>query len=145
MSDKTTTKAIRDVLDKFVHIGNCYYNGKHHDNVLNIFGDLNQEDQKILLRGVHQIYLLLESGEISSEIPLFPKVQNDHDTEVESSADYNSKMMIELKFWFFKTMGLMTLTILSLLVVIVAYFGSSEDGSGQGLTRVFKVLALMFS
>lgn len=141
MSEPTKNKAFKDVIDKFIHIGNCYYNGKHFDNVLNIFSDLTEEDKKIFLRSVHQIYSVVEMGvgNLSLEVSK-TKIDNEPDT----SENYNSKLMIETKFWFIRAFGISCIIGLLVFIILILFFASGVSGNYGNNSIVWKILSLMF-
>lgn len=144
--NEQANKAFRDVLDKFVHIGNCYYNGKHHDNILNIFSDLEEEDKKLLLRGVHHIYSIVEFGVNAPDIQMGPRLSPamDGDAEV-SQMDYNSKLMIEMKFWFIKTFGILFLLSITGFVFFILYVTSGTSEGPERAANLFKIFGLLFN
>lgn len=138
---KPNNNTFRDVLDKFIHIGNCYYNSKHYDNVLNIFNDLEKEDQKNLLLGVYYLFVLMERGPASDtyEPVLQPKPVNDENPESD-----HKKVMTELKIWFVKMSVIFVLiSFLSLIVMIIFFGGNAAESSGI-LSRTFKILSMLF-
>ena len=140
-SPKQTT--FREALDKFIHIGNCFYNGKHHDNAMNIFNDLDEEDRMVFLRGVFHIYNFMEYGPSTKELgtskPVKPKIDEDEDV-----VSFNNRQMVELKVWFVKV--LVWLVVLGLVVLfgLGIYFSSSAGGE-EDTVNIFKILALLFS
>lgn len=141
MSEPTKTKAFKDVLDNFIHIGNCYYNGKHFDNVLNIFSDLTEEEQKIFLRGVHHIWTVVEVG-VGNVPQALPKPKPDDDPA--STEDYNSKLMIETKFWFIRALGISFIAGLASLIVLVIFFASGTTGRYDAAVNIIKIFGLLF-
>ena len=56
MTDKVTIASFRDVLNRYLHIADHDYKGHVHDNVLNIFNDMTEEERKLFLRGVIHIH-----------------------------------------------------------------------------------------
>lgn len=140
--NEQTTKAFRDVLDKFVHIGNCYYNGKHHDNVLNIFSDLDEEDRKLLLRSVHHIYTIVEFG--TTPTPFTTRLKAGPENDPVTIADYNTKLMVEMKFWFVKTFGILFLLSVTAFTFFILYVSSSGTGDTQRVANLFKIFGLLF-
>lgn len=142
MNDQTI--AFKDVLDKFIHIGNCYYNGKHHDNVLNIFADLDEEDKKVFLRGVHHIYTVIEFGVETNQLSVLPKAEPG-ETPGSSIEDYNSKLLVEMKFWFIKTFGILIVLFLAGVVIFVLYLSASLDEEPGKVSNLFRVFGLLFN
>lgn len=53
---KDLSSTLASYLERFVYIGQTRYNGKIHDNVLNIFEDLDIEDKKGLLRSLLRVH-----------------------------------------------------------------------------------------
>lgn len=143
--NEQTTKAFRDVLDKFIHIGNCYYNKKHHDNVLNIFADLEEEDKKIFLRGVYYIYTIVELGTNNPLLNSDTTQEDGSSDENSNSSSYNNKLMIEMKFWFIKTAGAILFTALTFFILFVLYTTSSISDGQEATTGLIKVLGLLFN
>lgn len=142
MNDQTT--AFKDVLDKFIHIGNCYYNGKHHDNVLNIFADLDEEDKKVFLRGVHHIYTVIEFGVESNQLAPLVKAEPGEPLDF-SIDDYNTKLLVEMKFWFIKTFGILFVTLLIGIVIFILYLSTGLDEEPGRVASLFKVFGLLFN
>lgn len=140
MSTKSN-KALREALDKFVHIGDCFYNGKHHDNVLNIFNDMEHEDRLTLLRGVHDIYSILENGSFSAVVgrALAPPSKQDDEKTLTS---VNEIGMQELKFWFVKVIFLAIMVGLLLLVGFVFVLSLSGDES-KSISLTMKAISLL--
>lgn len=142
MSDNKLT-TFKDSLDKFIHIGNAYYNGKHHDNVMNIFQDLDEEDRMVFLRGVFHIYNYMEYGAASKEtVPSKPnKPKTDEDDDI---VGFNNRQMVELKVWFVKVLVWLVAIGLVFLFGLGIYF-SSASGGAEDTVNIFKVIALLFS
>lgn len=69
-----------ELLTRFYEIGRERYSGRIYDNVLNIFEEMDIEDQKALLRGTLGIYAALCS-------PLI------HEREVIDRGDYDALLM----------------------------------------------------
>ena len=141
MTKPNNNNTFRDVLDKFIHIGNCYYNSKHYDNVLNIFNDLEKEDQKNLLLGVYYLFVLMERGPASDtyEPVLQPKPVNDENPESD-----HKKVMTELKIWFVKMSVIFVLISFLSLIVMILFFGGNAAESSGILSRTFKILSMLF-
>lgn len=141
MTKPNNNNTFRDVLDKFIHIGNCYYNSKHYDNVLNIFNDLEKEDQKNLLLGVYYLFVLMEhgGGPDTYESVLQPKLVNDENPEAE-----HKKVMTELKIWFVKMSVIFVLISFLSLIVMILFFGGNAAESSGILSRTFKILSMLF-
>lgn len=122
--------SLQDVLVKFVGIADVHYRGKIHDNVLNVFNDLSDEDKKTFLRGVLHIHALV-IGEIESPLQCIPVhvipvngttegvqvVTEPLDNEI---AELNKKQMIQLKGWLVKTTSVIVL--LSFAVLVISAF-----------------------
>lgn len=142
MTDKKQS-TFRESLDKFIHIGNAYYNGKHHDNVMNIFNDLDEEDRMVFLRGVFHIYNFMEYGihskEMTQQRQVNPKTDEDDDIVV-----FNNRQMVELKVWFVKVLVWLVVFGLVILFGVGVYFSSTPSGEENG-TSIFRVLATLFS
>lgn len=140
---KPNNKAFKDVLDKFIHIGNCYYNGKHYDNVLNIFNDLENEDQKALLHGVYYLFAVMEHGMVpgTNQPNVKPKPEV-LDTPKESNEDTVTK---ELKLWVAKTLILMSIFAFFGVFTLVVLFGGSADESSETLKRTVSIFSLLLN
>jgi len=90
---------LTEIIDRFVAIGNAKYNGKIHDNVLNIFFEMDLEDQKNLLRGVVNVRALAVTADIfnpqisdAAKIPMpsastTPKSKTSESGPTETSTD----------------------------------------------------------
>lgn len=142
-----TTKAFKEALDKFIHIGNCYYNSKHHDNVLNIFNDMEHVDRIALLKGVFHMYSIFEFGiEEHNSIPVktTPKPEVDAlATSVDESI--NNKALVELKFWAFKVTFILGLVFFFGFIILVFTMSDSVDTGHSSLNKFFGILGLLFS
>lgn len=142
-----TTKAFKEALDKFIHIGNCYYNSKHHDNVLNIFNDMEHVDRIALLKGVFHMYSIFEFGiEEHNSMP----VKTTPKPEVEALAtsvdeNINKKALVELKFWAFKVTFVLGLVFFFGFIILVFFMSDSVDTGHSTLNKVFGILGLLFS
>ena len=141
MTKPNNNNTFRDVLDKFIHIGNCYYNSKHYDNVLNIFNDLEKEDQKNLLLGVYYLFVVMEHGADPGQYEpvLQPKPNAGENPEAE-----HKKVMTELKIWFVKMSAIFVLISFLSLIVMVLFFGGNAAESSGILSRTFKILSMLF-
>lgn len=142
-----TTKAFKEALDKFIHIGNCYYNSKHHDNVLNIFNDMEHIDRIALLKGVFHIYSIFEFGiEEHSSMPV--KTTPKPETEVLATSvdeNINNKALVELKFWTFKVTFILGLMFFFGFIILVFFMSDSVDTGHSTLNKFFGILSLLFS
>lgn len=138
--EKSNPKAFRDVLDKFIHIGHFYYNGKHHDNVLNIFNDLDKTDQKTLLLGVYFLYSVMETGsfENPSEAELKPKPE-----VLQEESGYDEKEMAKLRTWFFKVLVIVFVGFVFGLFTVLVWFGQSVEEDPESIGIIFKIISLM--
>lgn len=142
-----TTKAFKEALDKFIHIGNCYYNSKHHDNVLNIFSDMEHSDRIALLKGVFHMYSIFEFGiEEHNSMP----VKTTPKPEVEALAtsvdeSINNKALVELKFWAFKVTFILALVFFFGFIILVLTMSDSVDTGHSTLNKFFGILGLLFS
>ena len=144
MKESKTNKPLKEALESFNHIGKCFYNGKHHDNVLNIFNDMDHDHKLSLLRGVFEIFTVVESGvkEFPSSLLTSPpkkEVQTTEDSEPATDAS-----MRELKVWLFKLVAL-TIVFIMLLAFFAVFFlhiSPPEFGSKSASTtfRVFELL-----
>ena len=85
MTDKVTIASFRDVLNRYLHIADHDYKGHVHDNVLNIFNDMTEEEQKSFLRGVIHIHSV-----VVGHIDDLPKRQS-KPKGVESTRDLRSE------------------------------------------------------
>ena len=141
MTKPNNNNTFRDVLDKFIHIGNCYYNAKHYDNVLNIFNDLEKEDQKNLLLGVYYLFVLMEHG---SEPGTHEPVLQPKPNAGESPETEHKKVMTELKIWFVKMIAILVLISFLSLIVMILFFGGNAAESSGILSRTFKILSMHF-
>ena len=141
MTKPNNNNTFKDVLDKFIHIGNCYYNSKHYDNVLNIFNDLEKEDQKNLLLGVYYLFVLMEHNPVSeTHAPVLqPKPIAGESPETE-----HKKVMTELKIWFVKMSAIFVLISFLSLIVMILFFGGNAAESSGILSRTFKILSMLF-
>lgn len=142
MTDKKQP-TFKESLDKFVHIGNAYYNGKHHDNVMNIFNDLDEVDRMVFLRSVFHIYSIMEFGVASKETAQIKsnKVKTDEDDDI---AVFNNRQMVELKVWFVKVLVWLVVICFVLIFGLGVYF-SSSPGTEESGTNLFRVIGLLFS
>ncbi len=138
---KPNNNTFRDALDRFIHIGNCYYNSKHYDNVLNIFNDLEKEDQKNLLLGVYYLFVVIEHGDVPKQYEpvLQPKPNAGESPETE-----HKKVMTELKIWFVKMSVIFVLISFLSLIVMILFFGGNAAESSGILSRTFKILSMLF-
>lgn len=142
-----TTKAFKEALDKFIHIGNCYYNSKHHDNVLNIFNDMEHVDRIALLKGVFHIYSIFEFGiEEHNSLPVktTPKPEVDA-LAISVDESINNKALVELKFWVFKVTFVLGLVFFFGFIILVFFMSDSVDTGHSTLNKVFGILGLLFS
>lgn len=136
MADKQVTAAsFRDVLGKFLHIADHDYKGHVHDNVLNIFNDLDEDDQKLFLRGVVHIHSVVVGNvdalpkrdvkpkPVVSTRELEPSEIDDDDEEV---VDYiNTRQKNAIKVWMVKT-----LTIFICMFVFIVAIVAMVTGNG---------------
>ena len=144
MDNNKQTKALKEVIEKFDHIGNCYYNGKHHDNVLNIFNDLDENDRKEFLRGTYAVYKIIESGHM--KIVTTTVVPNlEPFRKGENVSAINEQSLIELKIWFVKMLGVVVTVGIIILIGLVMYFSNTAESGANGLSKVFKILSLLMS
>ncbi len=142
-----TTKAFKEALDRFVHIGNCYYNSKHHDNVLNIFNDMEHIDRIVLLKGMFHMYSIFEFGiEEHNSMPV--KTTPKPEVEVLATSvdeSINKKALVELKFWTFKVTFILGLVFFFGFIILVFLMSDSVDTGHSTLNKVFGILGLLFS
>lgn len=144
MDNNKQTKALKEVIEKFDHIGNCYYNGKHHDNVLNIFNDLDENDRKEFLRGTYAVYKIIESGHMKeSNSEVIPKLEPFG--RGENISIINEQSLVELKIWFIKMLGTMVTVGIIILISLVMYFSNTAETGADGLSKVFKILSLLMN
>ena len=139
---KPNNKAFREVLDKFIHIGNCYYNAKHYDNVLNIFNDLERTDQRTLLLGVYHLYAIMEHGVVPGTDQ--PNVKPKPDVAEALKTPEHDKAMVELKIWIVKVLVSAALLIFICLVLIVIFFGGPMEEGTDALSKTIKIFSLLF-
>ena len=144
MDNNKQTKALKEVIEKFDHIGNCYYNGKHHDNVLNIFNDLDENDRKEFLRGTFAVYKIIESGhEKTTTTAVVPKLEPF--SKGENLSIINEQSLVELKIWFIKMLGIVVTVGIIILIGLVMYFSNTAETGANGLGKVFKILSLLMN
>lgn len=144
MDNNKQTKALKEVIEKFDHIGNCYYNGKHHDNVLNIFDDLDENDRKEFLRGTYAVYKIIESGHMKeSNSEVVPKLEPFG--RGENVSIINEQSLVELKIWFIKMLGTVVTVGIIILISSVMYFSNTAETGADGLSKIFKILSLLMN
>lgn len=130
MAEKTTFK---EAVQKFIHIGEVYFRGHYHDNVLNIFNELGEEDKKALLRTMYQVYFLVERGEIENPLEV-PQRRTDgapDDHFVPTTTTASSAFII--------AMLLVLIFVLVMLFLVIGMDGSSGS-SFQTLMKLFTFL-----
>lgn len=138
---QNTNKAFKESLDRFVHIGNVHYNGKHFDNVLNIFNDLDSSDQKSLLVGVYYLFSVMEGNVNPSTNTLITKPKPE---TLNSGTSLEGKHVTELKIWLIKMIAVaLTMGIFAIVLSVIIIGGANTENNVSFLGNVFKIIMLL--
>ena len=134
MTEKVLTTNFKEVLERFLSIAGTDYKGHVHDNVLNIFNDLSEEERKLLLRGVVQIHdVVVGEVKVIPQRPTKPKVPSsardmdgeDLDESEEEVVDYmNAKQKTYIKLWILKVTVITMLAFLFFVAIVAISTGS---------------------
>lgn len=117
---------LTDIIDRFIAIGEAKYNGKISDNVLNIFFEMELEDQKNLLRGVVNVRALAVTADIfnpqisdAAKVPT-PSASSTPKSKASESGPTDTASEAS---WLYQVGTLMALG----LLIVVAYSATHSD------------------
>ena len=156
MPDKVTVASFRDVLSRYLRIADHDYKGHVHDNVLNIFNDLDEEDRKLFLRGVVHIHSVV-IGHIDTlpkrdhKPPMVESARDlrgddDKDPEEDEVVEYiNKRQRYAMQMWMLRAGASLVALFLFTVFVFSTVGGSSVKlpfiGDMAGIAQVLgKVL-----
>lgn len=120
----------KEAVQKFIHIGEVYFRGHYNDNVLNIFNELPEEDRKVLLRTLYQVYFLVERGEIENPLDVAQRRSENvpEDKVVTASMTASSTFIIA------------SLLVLLFVLVSLFFIVGLDPNSGTTMRTLFKLL-----
>lgn len=142
---KDLSSTLASYLERFVYIGQTRYNGKIHDNVLNIFEDLDIEDKKGLLRSllrVHRAATTVDDTKeapdsiisVDTRIPVEENIDEKIDTKIETGKENNP---------LFNAMA--ACSCLGFTSLFAMGFSSGDDTSGyEAIVGVFNFVLNIF-
>lgn len=148
---------LTELLDKFYKIGRMKYNGKIYDNVLNIFDELDIEDQKTLLRGALGVYASVTSTIIherevidqgnSEALLLYLKKAREEDsgkpTEEKSTADKNQESDLPDRVFIRIIIGLV-IGVISMVCWSLISLALQDDPSAMSNAKFYITLFELF-
>lgn len=136
MTEKITFK---DAIQKFIHVGEVYFRGHYSDNVLNIFNELTEGDKKALLRGLHQVYFLVDSGAIES-IPEGSPPSRRHEPEPEPEDNSPATPVPMTASSTFVIIMLLVLIFILVILFIAMGLDSSPNSAFKKLVRILEFI-----
>ena len=143
-------RTLNEVLARIHFLGQVFYNGKHHDNILNIWADLEEGEKRILLLASYHMYAVNNGGMPTLPPALTPAPPEEPKPKLtdlpplkadETLEDYDKRLMVRTKHIvtsaFVIVAGLFIIALAG--SVITMDFETAQDSKLDFIIRVLQI------